>query len=100
MQAPMEVIINGELVTVAEVVRRHAENKHVMRTFTASLDPDIMLGTIGCDECSRLMQVPLHENGNWEFSGMEVLDKGDPFASHSYCSSGDCPTFDISISQG
>ena len=78
--------INGEQMTLDEFASRQV--KHTLRT--GSADFNTMLGTLVCDECSRIVQVELAENGHWKLWTAKTLDKGSPFAIHSYCTGGVC----------
>ena len=45
------------------------------------------------------MIVPMHDSGSLMMHKLKVADKGSPFATHSYCSSGQCPTLDVTATQ-
>ena len=83
---PGSVFIHGEEMTLEQFTARQV--RHTLRTGTASFDT--MLGTLVCDECSRKVQAELHDNGHWKMWTIKILDKGDPFALHTYCSGGVC----------
>ena len=83
---PGSVFIHGEEMTLEQFTARQV--KHTLRTGSANFYTG--LGTLVCDECSRIVQVELADNGHWKLWTAKTLDKGSPFAIHTYCSGGVC----------
>jgi len=91
-----EFIINNEIVTLDELNARRAENRHELEVTAASFDTGTAI--LSCPDCTYEAVVEMADNGNLNLSNRKTLDKGDPFASHSYCVGG-CTITGVDISQ-